>query len=431
MSVGLLIVLAAAAQPVDGSNEEAFPVPREIGEARALIAGYQFEAARTILGRRLANDPRDVETLFLLGIIGIAEQDYGGAANWFRRAIIIVPSSTRIRLELARALYFQKRYEESLRQFQLARAGNPPPGVIQSIERYLASIRDEKGWSYQFSLSIAPDSNINNGTSARETLIFGLPFNLTEDTRRKSGVGAEVSGSVEFAPRIGPGKRLKLGIAALRREYGGSRFDDTRLIVHAGPRLILGKLDVTLLGTGYVRWFGTRRYSQSYGTRLDVTHYPDTRSALNVGLSADAISYPHQSAQNGANLQLTAAYTRALSPAKLGMARFGIGRQTAKVSDLAYWSGFLGAGLQRDLKGGFSVAVESNVGGSRFDSADPFFGIRRKDWTVEVPVSVLNRKLVLSRFTPRLTYTFTKRWSNIDLYDFAQHRFEAGVTTAF
>jgi outer membrane protein len=38
---------------------------------------------------------------------------------------------------------------------------------------------------------------------------------------------------------------------------------------------------------------------------------------------------------------------------------------------------------------------------------------------------------VLSRFTPRLSYTFVKRASSIALYEFTQNRLEVGITTAF
>jgi tetratricopeptide (TPR) repeat protein len=400
-------------------------------EAKSLIAAGGLTSARSALERRLALEPQDAEVPFLLGMIALAERDNTRAIDWFRRALIIAPSATRIRLELARALYLDKRFEEAFRQFQLARAGNPPPGVIQAIEQFLAAIRREKSWSYGFSLSLAPDTNINNATSAREAHVFGLSFELSDDARQRSGVGIAAEGSIEFAPRIGNRTRLRLGGAALRREYRGARFDDTRLSLHAGPRLILSRWDLSLLGTASLRWYGGERYSDAFGARIESTHYPDARSAISLGLSAQHVKYPRLHAQNGAIYSLSAGYTRALTAASMGSLRLGLTRQTARAPDLASWSTFVGGGYQRDLPGGFSIAAEPGFGHSRFDAADPFFGAARRDWTVEVPLSISNRKIVFSRFTPRVTYSFVRRWSNIPFYDFTQHRAEVGIATLF
>jgi hypothetical protein len=106
-------------------------------------------------------------------------------------------------------------------------------------------------------------------------------------------------------------------------------------------------------------------------------------------------------------------------------------RRTARSPELASWSGWAAGGYYRDLPGGFSVFVEPSYAYTRYDAADPFFGRRRKDRLLELQVAVLNRRIVLSRFTPRIAVTLGRRRSTIDLYDYAQRRIEMGVTTAF
>jgi tetratricopeptide (TPR) repeat protein len=426
---GVLVALTGSS--VVNAQDVQVPARNEVTEAKAMIAANELSSARASLERRLAAQPRDVDALFLLGMISIAEKDHARGVDWFRRALLIAPSATRIRLELARSLYLEKRYEEAFRQFQLARAGNPPPGVVQTIERYLTAIRQEKNWSYDFAFSFAPDTNINNATSATQTTVLGLPFDLSEGARRHSGLGIAADGSVEYAPQLSRRLKFRLGAAVVRREYPGSQFDDTRFSLHAGPRLILKRWDISLVGTAYLRWYGGRRHSDARGARFEGTYYPNARSAIFLGVSAQSVQYPYAPAYDGATYAVSSGYSKALTPSSIGSLHLSASRQTAQSGDLANWSVLTGFGYQRDLPGGFSIAVGPSVGLSRFDDIDPFFVRQRRDWIVELPLSLLNRRIVFSRFTPRLTYTFVRRWSNVPLFDFAQHRTEIGVSTVF
>jgi len=64
-----------------------------------------------------------------------------------------------------------------------------------------------------------------------------------------------------------------------------------------------------------------------------------------------------------------------------------------------------GVGYQRDLTGGFSLYMEPSLAFSRYDAVDPLFGKRRSDQVQELQIALLNRRIVLSRFTPRASPT--------------------------
>lgn len=95
------------------------------------------------------------------------------------------------------------------------------------------------------------------------------------------------------------------------------------------------------------------------------------------------------------------------------------------------WSGYAALGYYRDLPAGFSIYLEPSLAFARYDEALPAIGIRRSDRTLSGQVTLLNRHIVLSRFTPRLSYTFTKQDSNMALYRFTRSRIEIGLTTNF
>lgn len=419
---GMLNSPAAAEEP---------PVHTSVASARALMQSGRSAEARQLLQGLATRNPRSNDIDFLLGLLAVQSSDYDTAVDHFRSILVRSPNAVRVRLELGRTFFLKHDYENAFRQFQFARAGKLPTGVGPSIDRYVAAIRKQQDWSYKVSVAIAPDSNINNGTSSRETEIFGLPFELGEDTRRKSGIGVAIDASAEFAPQVSDNVRLRIGTAIQRRQYRDADFNDMVVAVHAGPRLELRGWDLSLLATGFRRQLGGRRLSEGAGAKLEGAYTPGARTQVSFGLAVHEVRYPDYSLQDGRSFSAWSGAVRAITPSSSINARIGGSRKTARTPELASWSGWIAAGYYRDLPGGFSIYVEPSYGSSRYDAADPLFGRRRQDRLLELQLAVLHRRIVFTRFTPRVALIFTRRDSNIDLYDFNQRRLEVGLTSSF
>jgi opacity protein-like surface antigen len=428
IAAAAMLVSLALASPAEAATAS---LRESVETAKALMLKGRSGEARALLQRVTNEHPRNNDAAFLLGLLAIEDRDYNAAVDQFRSILVRNPDAVRVRLELGRAFFLKRDYENAYRQFQFARAGRLPPGVGALIDRFVSAIRQQKDWSYNFSFALAPDSNINNGTSSRETELFGLPFELSDDTRRKSGIGVAIDAGAEFAPQVGDNVRLRLGAGVQRREYRDNDFDDMTVALHAGPRIVLPGWDLSLLATGFRRQFGGRRLSEGAGARIEATHYRGGRTSISLGASAQQVRYPDYPLQDGRVFSLWGGAVRALTPSSSVTARLGISRKTARTPELASRSGWLAAGYYRDLPGGFSVYVEPGVGATRYDAADPFFGERRKDRLLELRLAVLNRRIVFTRFTPRIALTFARRNSTIDLYDYNQRRLEVGLTSSF
>jgi hypothetical protein len=302
---------------------------------------------------------------------------------------------------------------------------------MASIDRFLTLIRQEKSWSYNFSFAIAPDTNINTGTSGRQMMLFGLPFELGDDTRKRSGTGIAVDLGAEFAPRISESARFRIGGTMQRREYSGKDFDDMTAALYGGPRLVLGKWDLSATGLAFQRKYGGRLLSKGLGTRLEATYHADMRTAITGGVSVHRIRYPDHPLQDGGGYSLWGNATRALTPESFVTARIGWSHTNAEAAELAYRSRSISVGYYRDLASGFSIYAEPSISELRYDAADSFFGERRRDKLMELRVGLLNRRIEIQGFTPRVAVTFGRRQSTIDLYDYSQRRIEAGVTRSF
>ncbi|MEO8455962.1 MAG: surface lipoprotein assembly modifier [Sphingomicrobium sp.] len=432
-----LLGIAAIAQPVAAATGPPITRGGSVQSVswdeyvRQLMVEGKLESAKAVLNARLSRHPKDVQARFLKGMIAVAAKDNREAIRVFRSILIDHPDAARVRLELARAFYLAKDYGNAKRQFQFALAGNLPREVAANINTYLAAIRDAKSLSYNFGIALAPDTNLNTGSSAREVTLFGLPFDLSEDARQRSGVGIAIEAGAEWAPRIGTGKRLRLGISGQRREYSGSNFDDMTAAAYVGPRWVSGKWDLSLLGTAYKRWYGTRPNNQAAGGRLEATYYLTPRLGISSALAAQWVRFSRARERDGRLISFNATAFRAMTSSSAITLKVGVGRQQARITPYANWNGFVAAGYFRDLPKGFSVYVEPSLSLARYDAALLGFGKRRSDNSQSVLITLLNRHVVLGRFTPRISYTFTRQSSTIPLYAFSRSRLEIGFTTVF
>lgn len=261
--------------------------------------------------------------------------------------------------------------------------------------------------------------------------LYGLPFELSDDARKHSGVGLAVELGAEWAPRIGQRERLRLGVTAQRREYSGGKFDDMTTSAYLGPRIVRPRWDLSLLGTGFARWYGGKPYAHAVGGRIEVAFYPQPNLTLFGNLAVQRIDYAGGPDRDGTITSLGLGAFRPLDQVSSVTARTGIVRQGARVGGYANWSAYAAVGYFRELPAGFSVYLEPAVAIARYDARLPVFDLPRRDHSLTGTVTLLNRRLVLSSFTPRVSWSVTRQGSNIPVYAFTKHRVEIGLTRSF
>jgi hypothetical protein len=402
-----------------------------IPDPQRLIEQGRLDEAADVLDERARSGRATTQELFLAGIVAVEQHKYRRAIDHFRAALVREPKSARLRLELARAFYLAKDYRNAAFQFERALAGDLPAPVAANARRFLEHVRNERRWSSDVTLGIAPDTNINAGSSAREIALFGLPFELGSDARRKSGLGLAVGGSISFSPRLSNHWRWQFGIDAQRRDYRGSSFDDTIMTAWTGPQWISDRAEISAAATSLTRWFGPRLYQWAQGGRLAATIYPGPRTGFTIGATAQDFTYPTFRAQSGPVLSASLGVVRVIDPATTVALQLGIATQRARAKDLSNRSALFLTNLTHDFKGGFTLSITPSFALSNYDSPDVFFGVRRRDRAKEVQVVILNRRTVIWRFTPTLTYTGLRRASSIGLYRSKQDRLEFGLTSSF
>ena len=399
--------------------------------AQLLIANHRLDDARRVLELVLAAKPDDSEALFLMATIAVEQKDYDTAISLYRRILVHEPDVERVRLELARAFFLKGDYDNADRQFRFARAGDIDDAVKANIDHFLAAINRLRQWTVNFSLALAPDTNQNAATSAAQVNIFGLPFALDKSARKQSGTGLAGDIGGEWSPQLDDNIKARIGADIYRLDYSGGQFDDMTISGYGGPQMLFSNWDISLLATGFKRWFANQDYVSGVGGKVAGEYGITSDWLVGAAFGGQSVINEFIPEQNGPlwTVQLQAAYV--ISPSSLFQLQLGLNRQDAQVAPYSYSGIWFGGGYSQDLPFGFSAGFQPSYFITRYDAMLPAFGQTRSDDAVMLAFTLLNRRFDYHGFTPRLSYVFTEQHSNIPLYSFTRNQFQIGLTSLF
>ena len=402
-----------------------------IQAAQLLVLNNRLDDAKLLLELLLADNPDDREAQFLLATIAVEQKDYDTAISLFRRILAREPPTERVRLELARAFFLKGDYDNADRQFRFARAGNIDDAVKTNIDHFLSAINRLREYTINFSFALAPDTNQNAATSASQVSIFGLPFALDKGARKQSGIGVAGDIGGEWSPLLDDTIKARIGADLYRVEYSGGQFDDMSLSAYGGPQFLFPNWDVSLLATGFKRWFANQDYVSGVGGKLAADYGITSDWLVGAAIGGQSVNNAFIPEQSGPlwSAQIQAAYV--LSPSSLFQLQLGFNRQEARVSSYSYSGVWFGGGYSQDLPFGFSAGFHPSYFITRYDAMLPAFGKTRSDDTMMLAFTLLNRRFDYHGFTPRFSYVFSEQHSNIPLYSFTRNQFQVGLTSLF
>ncbi len=423
---------AAASAPVAAASSGGGQTRQitELQAAQLLIQANRLPEARKVLADLEKRTPNDSEVQFLLGLLAVQDKDYDQAVRRFRTILAREPNAVRVRLELGRAFFLKKDWDNAERQFRFARAGNLPPAAKANVDQYLYAIRELRRWTFNFAIAAAPDTNLNAGPSTTTVDIFGLPFQLSPDARRQSGVGVSLDAGGEWSAPISERTRLRLGAQFHRTDYPGSEFDDMTVAAYAGPRFIRKRWEISPLFTGFRRWYGGQFYNEGVGGSLQAIVYPTRRLGLSVTVGGQQVTYALKD-QSGPSASGSLSFFYTLTPDSVLSGGVSVARQGANLAAYANTATQVSLGYNRDLPMGFTVSVQPSYVWLDYEAPLAAFGVSRRDRQWSLGLTVLNRRIDVLGFTPRLAYTYTHNASDISLYRYERGRAEVGLTRVF
>ena len=321
------------------------------------------------------------------------------------RAILINrPDLVRVRLELARAFFLKGEDSLARGHFERVLAGKPPAPVVANVQRFLAEIRARRRWTMYLGAAMSPDSNIGGASDERIIYINDLPFRRDAEELTTSGIGVSVWTGGEYQYPLGDRLRLRLGGDLSRQDYGGSKFDQTFVSVHAGPRWLVDKdTDVSLVANSRRRWTGTAPSYDDLGVRVEAGRRLTPRIRVNGRASWYRRDNRTRDFLDGPILDFTLGGSWVILPILRADGAAGYARERPKSERWRNASRWLRLGASVALPLGFTVGGSGELRWTNYEGNwFPFTrdGASREDRTRILRATVHNRAFTLYRLQP-------------------------------
>ena len=396
-----------------------------------LIDSGRYDEAEKLLTRLEADGSGGIERDFVSGMLALVRKDYRRAETMFRKILQGNPGLVRVRLELARTLFFEKKDEEADYHFKLAIAQYPPKAVIANIARFREAIRARRAWRFNINLGIAPDSNINSATDKERLDILGLPFKLDPGARARSGTGVIAGADASIRLFRDTKLPLYLGVYGRMLRYPDHDFDDIYIGGEAGPEFRLSGGRLRIAATGLERWYGGKHLLTGSGGRLNFDKVIGGKLGLETWLSARHMAYSRRYDIDGWDIEAGMLANRALGPSTLGFAYGSVQRGISNDPGQSNWQGRVGLGVLKEIGWGLRPQIALEVGRQINDAPLALFNETRRDWRLQASVSIYKRDWNIAGFAPSLRVIYTRNFSTVDLYDQKRVHAEFGVAKAF
>lgn len=363
----------------------------------------------------------EIERWFLLGQISARNGDIDSAIKIYQKILDGQPDLARIRFELAICYMKKQQWYRADHHLRLAMAGKDlPDDVKKMMYHYRYLVRQNKNWNVWFNFGAAPDNNINNSIGGEECIMtmFGLLCRQLPEPESAIGYNLTLGGNYEF--KLGERWRWKSNANIYANIYNLHDYDDLYLSVSTGPRYVWNRGDVWLAAVGARRFYGWDPYYAAYGAKLDLNY--DFTRRISGGLSLRTMTNIYDDYGDyldgqsyGLNTYLSYAFNASTSIILRG------GVEYEDTVDPVYTNirPSVGIGLGSELPWGFYVYAEPSIFWTQYKDSrwvvrdNQFTEIKEYSVTQRYALSVSNNKFDVWGFVPTLTFSYTRRDSNI------------------
>jgi hypothetical protein len=357
-------------------------------------------------------DDEVLQRAFALGMHAQQAGDLVRAEQTFRE-MLASTSSPRVRLELARTLFQQAKYDEAKVLFkEVSSRSDTPWRVRDNIALFVREIEERTGY-LKFAVTVVSDSNPGNLARQKEFSIGDLQVTPTEAPKRLTGLRYSAQGWQPLEPIGGAGY-----VTASYIDYPTEEFD--RLTVDVG-------LAKNIVDSGRVRARAGMEFGTSDGSSLYQFPYLGLDAVLAQSeayrlagelkfgkLRLSDFDYLNATYRSGA-LSLR----RELSQSVAGTLRAAVEGSRAAEQPYTYYGWDLAPGLSTFWpETTFLVGANLSFGRRKYAEVDPLFARRREDEKTRVEITVGNKKWRWRDSYVALVASLEENRSNVGFFDY-------------
>jgi hypothetical protein len=353
-----------------------------------------------------------LQRAFIQGMQAQQAGDVVRAEHIFRE-MLESTSSPRVRLELARALFQQAKYDEAKVLFkEVSLQPETPWRVRDNIALFVREIDERTGY-LKLGVTIVSDSNPGNLARQKEFSIGDLQVTPASAPKPLTGLRYSAQAWQPLEPVGGAGY-----LTASYIDYPTEEFD--RLTVDVG-------LAKNLVKSGRVRGkagleFGTSDGSSLYQfpyLGLDAVLAQSEMSRLAGELKFGKVRLSDFEHLNATYRSGALSLRRELSESVAGTLRGAVEGSRAAEPPYTYYGWDVAPGISTFWpETAFLVGAALSYGRRKYAEADPFFGRRREDAKTRVEVTVGNKKWRWRDSYVALVASLEDNRSNIGFFDY-------------
>ncbi len=341
-------------------------------------------------------------------------RDYPAAISRLR-ALLKTSDTARIRLELARALFYQQYYREGRALFrEVLLDPETPWRVRDNIEAFLRDIDNIEGY-LRVAASVVRDSNPRNISSQREFTIGGFRLTYVPPADNKPVTGLRYTAQA-FQP-VSQAARVGVYLTGSYLDYPGISLDrvtiDTGLSKGVLEGLASAKIGVEA-GT-----FGNKRLYEFPYVAAEYAFARSPSQQLIGGLKLGKVKFPDFGYLDARYASATLSAQKTIPERTLVSARGTVERSDTYEPPYSYDGVALGLGLThlfslRPILLAGSLALARR----RYQAVDPFFGEQRFDRKTNLEFVVQNKEWRWRNLKPALVFGTEQNRSNIDFFSY-------------
>lgn len=401
---------------------------------RDLVAAGQYQDARQALIQIVAGRAdKALHLAYLEGLIAAHAGDRPQAIETFRTILRAAPQFLPARRELVVLLAAEGRNRSAVYHAEHLAAATTDRGLRERLQAYIRAENKRKPNGYALRFSIAPTTNVNNGTEAQEVIIGGIPFEVDPDSRAKAGARISAGVTGWAGRQLGPKLR---GIATLSLDHA---------ITTPG-----GASDATLRGQAeLIAPLRNGRARLSFGLYLEakfsagdlarrrtgvVLNYQQTAGKtgqFGASLDLHRQSFPLASYRDGRRLKGKLSYRKVVSASRAFTIALPFEVEQTGRAHLDHRKLGVRLGWEQQWRGGLATDVELSLDADRFRGNYPGFAFPRQDDVIGIEISARHSKWALGAFAPEISYSYTRASSSIDFFDYESHGVGVSLSSRF
>ena len=397
--------------------------------------GAENQAEQLLAAYPLTGPHAENRTLFIEGLIFNARGNHPAAAQKFRDALASDPKLTLVRSELAQTLVVMNEDRSAKHHLRLLEGDTDNARDAAGIRAFIDRIDARRPYSFSAYASVAPSTNINNG-SGQSTVyspVFGseVPIDAASQAKQGYSISTGVSGSYNF--------RLSEDFAFIAAGGIDTRiYDDLDLnAVSISQSLELrrffqnGYLGFGAVASQTINTDEVELASLSYGPRISGQLRLTTRDSIAASSTYEFRDFDADGSHDGTSWTSDLSWAHAFSSDLTSTIYGGYDVIDNGVGFLSFNTVAGGLQVYREFSHGISATITGEARFTGFDSVNPLAGVIRQDRRLIGGITLTKRDLNFFGFAPALNYTYVNNASNISLYDYDSHALDFRLTKDF